>query len=181
MQKYKSLMRNITGSQITCFWKSTFKQCILTINQYKEWSFDTICKAQLSDENKILMDKSMLQRYRKYKCCVFIDFEYMYELDLFMTLPAVTGDLLLSNPELSQCSIFLSFMRAVCSPLYKYYVGWTHYLLWRKWIHFDGELSHISSLIGNVPLYSTVPACRFCCFPMIAVAWIDFHFEHQAL
>ena len=23
------------------------------------------------------MDKSMLKRYRKYKCCVFIDFEYI--------------------------------------------------------------------------------------------------------
>ena len=46
MQKYKSLKRNITGSQITCFWTSTFKQCILTINQYK------ICQVQLSDENE---------------------------------------------------------------------------------------------------------------------------------
>ena len=25
--------------------------------------FDRICKAQLSDENKILMDKSMMERY----------------------------------------------------------------------------------------------------------------------
>ena len=33
-------------------------------------------KVQLSDENKILMDKSMLERHRKYKCCVFIDFVY---------------------------------------------------------------------------------------------------------
>ena len=31
---------------------------------------------QLSDQNKILKDKSMLERYRKYKCWVFIDFEY---------------------------------------------------------------------------------------------------------
>ena len=77
MQKYKSLMRSITGSQITCFWSSTNKQCILSINQYKEWSSDRICKVQLSDENKILMVKSMLGRYRKYKCCVFIDFEYI--------------------------------------------------------------------------------------------------------
>ena len=53
-----------------------FKRCILTINQYKEWSFDRVCKVQLSDEIEILMDKSMLERYRKYKCCVFIDFEY---------------------------------------------------------------------------------------------------------
>ena len=36
-----------------------------------------MCKVQLSDENKILIDKSMLERYRKYKCCVFIDFEYI--------------------------------------------------------------------------------------------------------
>ena len=76
MQNYKSLKRNITGSQITCFWTSTFKQYILTINQYKGWSFDRICKIQLSDENKFLIDNSILERYRKYKCCVFIDFEY---------------------------------------------------------------------------------------------------------
>ena len=37
-------------------------------------------KVQLSDENQILIDKSMLERYRKYKCCVFIDFEYMIPL-----------------------------------------------------------------------------------------------------
>ena len=79
-KKYKSFMRNITGSKITCFWTSTFKQWILTINQYKEWSFDRICKVQLSDEKKILMDKSILERYRKYKCCVFIDFEYICKL-----------------------------------------------------------------------------------------------------
>ena len=78
MQKYKSLMRNITGCQITCFWTSTFKQYIFTINPFKEWSFDRKCKVQLSDENKILMVKSMLEKYRKYKCCVFIDFEYNY-------------------------------------------------------------------------------------------------------
>ena len=70
-------MRNITGSQITCFWTSTFKQCILSINEYNEWSFDSIWKVQMSDENKILIVKSMLKRYRKYKCCVFIDFEYI--------------------------------------------------------------------------------------------------------
>ena len=70
-------MRNITGSQITYFITSTFKQCILTINQYKDWSFNRICKVHLSDENKMLMDKSMFERYRKYKCCVFIDFEYI--------------------------------------------------------------------------------------------------------
>ena len=70
-------MRNITGSQITCFRTSTLKQRILTINQYKELSFDRICKVQLSDENKVLMDNSMFERYRKYKCCVFIDFEYI--------------------------------------------------------------------------------------------------------
>ena len=33
----------------------------------------------MSDENKSLMDKSMLERYRKYKCCVFIDFEHIYK------------------------------------------------------------------------------------------------------
>ena len=44
----------------------------------KKWSFDRICKAQLSYESKTLMDKSMLERYRKCKCCVFIDFEYIY-------------------------------------------------------------------------------------------------------
>ena len=32
MQNHKPLMWNITGSQITCFRTSTFKQCILTIN-----------------------------------------------------------------------------------------------------------------------------------------------------
>ena len=79
MQKYKSLMRNITGNQKTCFRSNTIKQCILTINHYKECSFDRICKAQLSDKNKILMETSMLERYRKYKCCVFIDFEYSNE------------------------------------------------------------------------------------------------------
>ena len=71
-------MRYITGSQITCFRTSTFKQGILTIDQYKELSFDRICKVQLSDENKILMDKSMFEGYRKYKCCIFIDFEYIF-------------------------------------------------------------------------------------------------------
>ena len=35
-------------------------------------------KVQLSHENKISIDKIMLERYRQYKCCVFIDFEYMY-------------------------------------------------------------------------------------------------------
>ena len=54
-------MRNITEGQITCFWTSTFQQCILTVNQYKECSFDSICKVKLSDENKILMDKSILE------------------------------------------------------------------------------------------------------------------------
>ena len=65
----------------------------MTISQYKEWSVDRICKDLLSDENKILMDKSMLdqlydenkilsdkailEKYRKYKCWVFIDFEYI--------------------------------------------------------------------------------------------------------
>ena len=80
MQKYKSFMRNITGSQITCFWTSTFKQCILTINQFKELYFDRKCKVQLSDENKTLIDKSMYKEYRKYKCCGFIDFEYSWKL-----------------------------------------------------------------------------------------------------
>ena len=28
------------------------------------------------DENTILMNKSMFEKYQKYKCCVFIDFEY---------------------------------------------------------------------------------------------------------
>ena len=32
---------------------------------------------QLSDENKILMDEFMLERYRKYKCCVYIAYEYV--------------------------------------------------------------------------------------------------------
>ena len=77
MQKFKSLMQNITGSRITCFVASTFKQCILTINYYKDWSFDRICKVQLPYENKMLLGKSINERYRKYKCCVFIDFEYM--------------------------------------------------------------------------------------------------------
>ena len=36
-----------------------------------------MCTVQSSDENKILIDKSMLERYRKYECCVFIDFEYI--------------------------------------------------------------------------------------------------------
>ena len=30
----------------------------------------------MSDENKILIDKFMLERYRKYKFCVFIDLRY---------------------------------------------------------------------------------------------------------
>ena len=63
--KYKSLMRNIIGSHITCFWTNTFKQCILTINQYKKLSFDRICKVQLSDENKILMDKVHVRKISK--------------------------------------------------------------------------------------------------------------------
>ena len=29
-------------------------------------------------KTKVVKDKSMLERYRKYKCCVFIDFEYIY-------------------------------------------------------------------------------------------------------
>ena len=58
-------MQNITESQITSFWISTFKQCILTINKYKEWSFDRICKVYVSDEHKILMDKSILQKISK--------------------------------------------------------------------------------------------------------------------
>ena len=77
MHTFKSFMRNITGSQITCFVTSTFKQYLLTINHYKDWSFDRKGNVQFSDENKILMDKSMFERYRKCKCCVFIDFEYM--------------------------------------------------------------------------------------------------------
>ena len=36
----------------------------------------------MSDENKILVDKSMLERYRKCKCCVFIDFEYIFKSNL---------------------------------------------------------------------------------------------------
>ena len=80
MQNHKPLMRNITGSQITCLRTSTFKQYILTINQYKEYSLDRKCKAKLSDEKIILIDKSMLEKYRKYKCCVFIDFEYRSNL-----------------------------------------------------------------------------------------------------
>ena len=51
IQLYKSFMRNITRSQITCFWTSTFKQCILTINQYKGWSFDRICTVVLRKQN----------------------------------------------------------------------------------------------------------------------------------
>ena len=45
--------------------------------QHKELSLDRICKVKLSDENKILIDKSMLESYRKYKCGVFIDFEHI--------------------------------------------------------------------------------------------------------
>ena len=43
----------------------------------KSYFFYRICKVQYSDENKILIVKSMLGRYRNYKCCVFIDFEYI--------------------------------------------------------------------------------------------------------
>ena len=85
MQQYKSFMWNITGSQKTCSWSSTFKQSILTINQYKDSSFDRICKVKLSDENKNLIDKCMLERYRKYKCCVFIDSEYICNLNDTLT------------------------------------------------------------------------------------------------
>ena len=55
---------------------TTCQQCILTINQQKENIVDRICEVQLSDDNKIMIGKSMLERFRKYKCCVFIDFEY---------------------------------------------------------------------------------------------------------
>ena len=60
----------------------------MTFNQYKEYSFDRIGKAQLSDENKLFIDKSMLERYRKYKCCVFIDFEYI-EIDQLLIVVRV--------------------------------------------------------------------------------------------
>ena len=55
---------------------STFKQCILTISQYKEYYLIEYVNYN-SVMNKILIDQSMLERYKKYKCCLFIDFEYM--------------------------------------------------------------------------------------------------------
>ena len=55
-------------------------------NQFKDLSFDTRCKVQLSDENKILMDKSLFERYRKYKCCVFIDFEYILSKHMIIVI-----------------------------------------------------------------------------------------------
>ena len=48
----------------------------LSFNQTHKKSYDRICKVKLSNKNKILIAKSMLERYRIYKCCVFIDFEY---------------------------------------------------------------------------------------------------------
>ena len=75
MKNYKSLMRNITGSQITCFWTSTLNnaywQSIKTKNdlliEYVKYSclmknFDGQCHVR-----KIS---------RKNKCFFFIDFEY---------------------------------------------------------------------------------------------------------
>ena len=41
----------------------------------------------MSDENKISNDKSILEKYRKYECCVFIDFEYIcakYTMNLIL-------------------------------------------------------------------------------------------------
>ena len=86
MLSTKSAKRARWKIKITCaerykesnnlFPTTTCQQCILTINQQKENIVDRICKVQLSDENKILIGKSMLKRFRKYKCCVFIDFEY---------------------------------------------------------------------------------------------------------
>ena len=62
----------------------------MTFNQYKEYSFDRIGKAQLSDENKLFIDKSMLERYRKYKCCVFIDFEYSNDVLIYFSMNIFT-------------------------------------------------------------------------------------------
>ena len=65
-------IRNIKRSQITCIWKkvhlnNAYWQSINTKNDLL---------IELSGEIKTLIDKSMLEIYRKYKCCVFIDFEY---------------------------------------------------------------------------------------------------------
>ena len=38
----------------------------------------------MSDANKILIEKSMVEKNRKYKCCVFIDFEYMFLLQCYV-------------------------------------------------------------------------------------------------
>ena len=45
--------------------------------QYKDFSLDRICKIRLSDESTILIDKTIMKKYRKYAYCVFIDFEYI--------------------------------------------------------------------------------------------------------
>ena len=50
--------------------------------QYNEYSFDRICKIQLYDEKKILIDNTLLEIYQKYKCYIFIDFEYTCMLEL---------------------------------------------------------------------------------------------------
>ena len=58
---------------------------------------------QFSDENNILIDKSILERYRKCMCCVFIDFEY---------INLVSGDML-QSPSV-QCLLPKHMLRNVC-------------------------------------------------------------------
>ena len=100
MEKYRSLVRNVTRSQITCFRKkNAFKQCILTINQHKELSVDRICKVKVSDENKILINQSMLESYQKYKCCVFIAFEYIFAYIFVIEIGCKAFLLTLADPK----------------------------------------------------------------------------------
>ena len=60
---------------------------------------------QLSGENKTLIDKSMFERLWKYKCCVFIDFEYMY---MYMQLIYPAKSILLI---LYTCLHMIAFLR----------------------------------------------------------------------
>ena len=68
---------------------------------YKEWSFGRICKVQLCDENKNLMDKSILEKYRKFKCCVFINFEYMLNQMVWSNQIIWVGIVTQSNERIS--------------------------------------------------------------------------------
>ena len=76
-QKYKSRMRSITGSQITCFRTSTFKNAHWqSINTNNSFSIECV-KCNCLMKTKFWLASPCWKDYRQYKCCVFIDFEYV--------------------------------------------------------------------------------------------------------